>query len=186
MQDRTAVLLLDLQIDFLDIEHGKMPVPAADALRVIAVANAVLAGRSLPDALPVFIVNQFPATTTLGNFFRRGAAIVGSPGASLDPRIQVPPNARIFSKERSSAFSNKDLAPYLRNQCVGRIWVVGVMTEACVRATALGARTLGFEVGIAEAGIATNAAWKADFARWALRRGGVTMVPTLPVTPIEI
>lgn len=45
MQDRTAVLLLDLQIDFLDIEYGKMPVSAVDALRVIAVANAVLAGR---------------------------------------------------------------------------------------------------------------------------------------------
>jgi nicotinamidase-related amidase len=180
MRDRTAVLLLDLQIDFLDVAHGKMPVSAAGAFRVIEAANAVLAGRSLPDALPDFIVNQFSATATLGNVFRRGAAIVGSTGASLDPRIQAPPNVRVFSKERSSAFSNEDLAPYLRSQGVGKVWIVGVMPEACVRATALSALKLGFEVVVAEAGIATNAAWKAGFASWALRRGGVTIVPTLP------
>ena len=182
MRDRTAVLLLDLQVDFLDVEQGKMPVLAVDALRVIGAANDVLTGRSLPDALPVLVVNQFPPTATLGNFFRRGAAILGSAGASLDPRIHAPPNVRVFSKRRSSAFSNMDLEAYLRGEGVGKIWIIGVMSEACVRATALGARKLGFEVVVAEAGIATNAPWKAGFAYWALHRGGVTIVPTLPVT----
>jgi nicotinamidase/pyrazinamidase len=183
MQHRTAVLLLDLQIDFLDAEHGKMPVPAADALRVIEAANTVLAGRSLPDALHVLVVNEFPAAAGPGNFLRRGAAIAGSTGARLDPRLRVPPSVPVFPKGRSSAFSNKDLEPYLQSQGVGELWIVGVMSEACVRATALAARKLGFKVAVAEAGIATNAAWKASFARWALRRGGVTIVPALPAMP---
>jgi nicotinamidase-related amidase len=175
----TAVLLLDLQADFLDTAHGRMPVPRGDALRVIAASNEVLSGKLLAGALPVLVVNHFPAGAKVANFFRHGAAIAGSPGAALDPRIGAAPNLRIFEKAQSNAFTNPDLEPYLRERGVGVLWVMGVYAEGCVRATALAARRLGFEVVVAEAGMATNAAWKAAFARWSLRRGGVTLVPAL-------
>jgi nicotinamidase-related amidase len=180
MQSKTAVLLLDLQVDFLDSEHGKMPVTAMSASRVIETANEVLAGRMLAGALPIFVVNRFPADAFLGNLMRRGAAVAGSRGAEIDPRINTLPGVKVFAKQRANAFSNPDLEPYLRSEGIEKIWIVGVMTEACVRASALAARRLGFEVAVAESGIATNAAWKAVLGRWLLQRGGVEVASTLP------
>jgi nicotinamidase-related amidase len=180
MPSRTAVLLLDLQVDFLDLTHGRMPVCASGAARVLSVANGVLGGRVVPGALPVLVVNAFPADDRIGNWFRRGAAVAGTAGAEVDPRLKVPPAVRVFSKRASSAFSNPGLLPYLRQQQVRRLYVVGVFAEGCVRATALAARQLGFEVAVAESGIATNARWKALWARWALRRGGVAVLADLP------
>ena len=82
-----AVLLLDLQRDFLGAAGARLPVDAPGAAAVLRTANAILAKRVLASALPVLIVTQFPASARLANFFRKGAAIVGTPGADLDPRL---------------------------------------------------------------------------------------------------
>ena len=176
---RTAVLLLDLQVDFLDTQHGRKPVDSEGARRVIEAANGILRGELLAGSLPVLVVNQFPPTATVANFFRSNAALAGSSGAAMDPRIAHFPGVRVFPKQRASAFTNRELEPYLRSEGVGCVWVVGVFAEGCIRATALAARRCGFEVTVPAAEIATNASWKAGFAAWALKRGGVTMVATL-------
>lgn len=175
----TAVLLLDLQVDFLNTQCGKMPVDPEGVVRVIEAANAILQGELLGGSLPVFVVNQFPPTATIANFFRHDAALAGSTGAALDPRIATMPSIRSFPKRQASAFTNPDLEPYLRSEGVGSIWVMGVFAEGCVRATALDARRRGFQVSVPAAEIATNAPWKASFAVWALKRGGVIVVPSL-------
>jgi nicotinamidase-related amidase len=179
MPSRDAVLLLDLQVDFMDAAVGKMPVSDRGADRVLSAANDILAGRVLQGALPVLVVNRFPAGARLANWFRRGAAVDGSAGAQLDPRLRVPAGMRVFPKQAASAFTNPDLEPYLRQHDVGKVWVIGVFAEGCVRATAHAARRLGFDVVVPEAEIATNAGWKAAFARWSLRRGDIAVVPTV-------
>ena len=57
---KSAVLLMDLQVDFLAVSGARMPVAPADAKRVIETANAVLDGNALSGALPILIVNHFP------------------------------------------------------------------------------------------------------------------------------
>ena len=156
-----------------------MPVAPNDALRVIAGANAVLSGHALSSALPVIIVNQFRVSDRILNFFRKGAAIAGTRGAAMDGRIAPHPHARVFAKASSSAFSNAELEPFLRANAVTSICAMGVFAEGCVRATALDAKSRGFGVVVAENAIATNSSLKMAFALWALRRGGVTIVPTL-------
>src|SRR5512143_468194 len=68
-----AVLLLDLQRDFLGGAEARLPVDAPGAAAVLRTANAILAKRVLPAALPVLIVTQFPASARLANFVRKGA-----------------------------------------------------------------------------------------------------------------
>lgn len=179
MDARRAVLLIDFQVDFLD-EGGRMPVSVADAHRVIGAANEVLSGNVLPDALPVFVVNGFPSSDVIGNLLRRHAAELGSEGARLDPRVRVPPGARQFVKRHGSAFSNPALLTYLRAENISTLWLLGVMTEACVRATAVAARREGFEVFVPEAGIAATAAWKSRLGTWAMRHAGVHVVSEWP------
>lgn len=119
------------------------------------------------------------ANATIANVFRCGAALAGSSGANLDPRIHAATNIRIFPKQHANAFTNQDLEPYLREQGINKLWVVGVFAEGCVRTTALAARRLGFDVVVPEAEIATNARWKGALASGVLRSGDVTVVPTL-------
>lgn len=177
---QAATLLMDLQIDFLSAEGGRMPVFPADAARVIEAANAVLAGRSLSGSLPILVVNEFPASDRIANLFRHGAAVKGSPGAALDPRLQVPESVRVFAKRRPSAFTVPDLDPYLRANGVSTVYVLGVFAEGCVRATALDARQRGYEVAVPLAAIGTNAEFKRRFAAWAMRRSGIRLLPEPP------
>jgi len=165
-------LLIDLQTDFLDWEEGRMPVDRIESEEVIKIANEVLAKKILPDALSVFIVSKFPPSACIVNFFRKNAAMVGSPGANIDERILRPGSTAVFEKSKSSAFSNPEVADYLKNRGVKDLYVMGVFAEGCVRATVLDAIKIGFKVHVSENAVATNALWKKPFALLAMNRTG--------------
>jgi nicotinamidase-related amidase len=176
---QSAVLLMDLQVDFLAPSGARMPVAPEDAVRVIDTANAVLSGEVLSTSLPILIVNQFPRSARLANFFRHGAAIEGSPGAKLDERIHAKESTPVFPKNSASAFSNPKLNTYLKSQGVLHLHVFGVFAEGCVRATALEAKQLGYTVTVPLDAIGTDANFKRGFARWSMQRAGVALIPTL-------
>ena len=174
----SAVLLMDLQADFL-ARDGRLPVDQAEVGRIIATANAVLGGLLLPDALPVLVLNQFPASDRVANFFRHDAAVAGSAGAQLDSRIQARADIATITKASSSAFTNPQLVKLLRAHGVQQLTIFGVFAEGCVRATALDAIRHGYQVTVPDDAIGSNANVKRRFASWAMRRAGVNLVPTL-------
>jgi nicotinamidase-related amidase len=175
----SAILLMDLQVDFLDTGKGRMPVSEEGAANVIAAANAVLSASVLPSAYPVAVINRFPRAQVIANFFRKGAAVEGTDGVLFDPRVRVPATVAVFAKSRPNAFSNPDLHSYLQDKSVSRLYIVGVFAEGCVRATAIQARSLGYEVVVPLDAIASNAAWKLRFAGWSMRNHGVRISNTL-------
>jgi nicotinamidase-related amidase len=175
---------LDLQWDFLGAAGARLPVDASGSAAVLRTANAILAKRVLAAAIPVLIITEFPAAARLANFVRKGAAIVGTPGADLDPRVGPTDQIPVFRKARSSAFTNPDLERYLQAQGVQELYVLGVFAEGCVRATVRDARRRGYPVTVIVDAIATNARWKLHVALWAMRRAGATLVPT--VGPAEV
>ena len=177
----TAVLLIDLQRDFLDTKAGRMPVTEAGSRAVLQAANDVLAGRALPLALRVLVLNQFPPAARVANFFRKGAAIAGSQGAEPDPRLEHLSSATVLSKSRPSAFSNPKLRELLSAHGVQDLCVIGVFAEGCVRSTVAEAVQLGFSVRVAEDAVASNAAWKKSVALWAMKRAGARIVPSVHV-----
>lgn len=171
----SAVLLMDLQRDFLD-PQGRMPVAPRAAVAVIAVANEILARKRLPEAWPLLVRNEFPASDRIGNFFRHRAALAGSPGAAIDPRLQVEARTESIAKSRPSAFTNAPLEPLLRSRGVRELYLLGVFAEGCVRATARDALARGFRVHVIEDAVASDAGWKRRFGLWAMKRAGATMV----------
>ena len=156
-----------------------MPVDGPGAEAVLRLANAVLSKRVLAEALPILVLNQFPATARIANFFRKGAAVAGSIGAELDARLQSSSSAKVIVKGSPSAFSNPELEQYLRAHDVQDLYVLGVFAEACVRSTVVKAVKLGYIVHVIANGVATNAAWKKRFALWAMKRAGARIVPSL-------
>ena len=168
----TAVLLIDLQRDFLDSKDGRLPVTEEGAQAVLHAANEILAKRALPEAFLVLVLNQFPASARLANFFRKGAAIAGSQGAEPDPRLEHLGSATVVVKSESSAFSNPKLQELLSAREVRDLWVLGVFAEGCVRATVLEALRLGYSVRVSESAVSSSATWKKRIALWAMERAG--------------
>jgi nicotinamidase-related amidase len=175
----TAVLLMDLQRDFLEQAGGRMPVDPGGAESVIEVANDILAGGRLAGALLVLVRTEFPRSDRLGNLFRHGAAIAGSPGASIDPRIHQRGDVEVIVKCRPSAFTNARLEPLLRDHGIRVVYVLGVFAEACVRATACDALARGFSVRIIEDAVASSSRARRWFGLWAMRRAGATLLPAV-------
>jgi nicotinamidase-related amidase len=175
---RTAVLLIDLQIDFLDSQIGRMPV-GRDAEQVINAAELVLSGKALPGSEIVAIVNAFPRSLFISNLFRNRAAIEGSPGAKLDPRIHLPSETQIFTKSKSNAFTNPKLHLFLQSKGISRIVLVGVYAEACIRATAVAAKKIGYDVVVPLDAIATNTRLKLNLGKYLMSRAGVIITPKI-------
>ena len=176
---KSAVLLMDLQRDFLDRAAGRMPVDESGAQAVLRVANDVLAKRSLADALFILVLNQFPAGSRVANFFRHGAAVAGSAGAELDGRLERSGSEKVITKASPSAFSNPELEPFLRANGVKDLYVLGVFAEGCVRRTAVDAVKRGYRVHVIADAVASNAAWKKAFALWAMARAGADILPSV-------
>jgi len=174
-----AVLLVDLQHDFLGAEGSRMPVDPDGAAKVLSTANAILDKHVLKRATPVLVLNQFPASARIANFFRNGAAVSGSPGAEIDTRVRHSGPIKVISKSRPSAFSNPELAVFLRDLGVAELYVMGVYAEGCVRATVLDALRRGYQVNVISEAVATNRVWTKRFALWAMRRAGATLLPTI-------
>ncbi|MGH8455488.1 MAG: cysteine hydrolase family protein [Stenotrophobium sp.] len=174
-----AVLLMDLQHDFLGAEGSRLPVQSDDAAAVIGAANAILSKQALAHAIPVLVVNQFPVTDRLANLFRNGAAVAGTPGANLDARIQSTGQAKVIIKASSSAFTNPELDRYLQAGKITDLYVMGVFAEGCVRATVFDARRRGYSVHVIADAIASSASWKKRFALWAMKRVGVNITSSV-------
>jgi nicotinamidase-related amidase len=173
--DQTAVLLIDLQRDFLEAS-GRMPVEPEDAEVVVTVANRLLAHAQRVGWLPIFIKNEFSPNDGLGNLLRRGAAIAGSRGAEVDPRVSQPPDAPAFSKCRADAFTNPALQTFLQENEIHNLIAVGVMAEACVRATVRHAIRLGYQVTVIPEAVPSDRQWKKVLAFWDMRRAGAQFV----------
>jgi nicotinamidase-related amidase len=169
-----ALLLMDLQIDFLAID-GRLPVGAVKAERVIAVANCMAALFAEQQRPIIVIANQFKRSDTFGNFFRRYAAMEGTEGGDIDPRVLVR-DARSFSKAKSSAFTNPDLADYLKAALINRLVICGVYAEGCVRATAFDALRAGLETVVISDGVASKRTATCKWALTHMRKRGVRIV----------
>ncbi len=142
-----ALLIVDPQVDFCP--GGALAVPGGDRIfsavnRAAARFQHVVASR---DWHPPGHVS----------FQERGGpwpvhCLAGSPGARFHLALEAERIEHVFSKgtdpdrEAYSAFDGTDLAGWLRAKDVQRVFITGLATDYCVRASALDARREGFEV----------------------------------------
>jgi nicotinamidase-related amidase len=169
----SALLVIDLQRDFLE-DDGRMPVARTQVEPLLRAANALIDAATSRGALVVYILNAFPATQRVANFFRRGAAVAGTPGAQLDPRVHVV-SGGTFIKERGDAFTNPALAAFLRERRITRLAILGVFAPACVRATTRGALREGYRVTVVSDGVAAGSDRARDRALALMTKDGASL-----------
>ena len=141
--------MVDVQNDFLP--GGALAVTGGDA--VIAPLNC-LSGKFAATGLAlVFSRDWHPPDHC--SFSENGApwprhCVAGTYGAEFPGALAVPDTARIVSKatqageEAYSALQGTGLAATLRDQGVRRVFVGGLATDYCIRATVLDLLDAGF------------------------------------------
>jgi nicotinamidase/pyrazinamidase len=107
-----------------------------------------------------------------------------SPGAEFHGSLRVPLDALVVDKgvdpdvEQYSGFSNPILEDYLRKHAVSRVFIGGLATDYCVKATALDALKCGFKVVVLEDACRGVGDDTAREALDAMRRAGVVLCGT--------
>lgn len=167
---RIAVLVLDLQKDFL-ADDGKMVITRDRISGLLATNNAVVTGARSKGALVVYIGNEFSPSDWLPNLFRRGAAVKGTPGTALDPRLSIV-SPHYFPKQQGNAFSNPDLEPFLRAQGITNLVVTGVYADGCVKETVEGALRQRFQVTVLSDAVASGSLDRTKRALSDMKRAG--------------
>ena len=190
--ERTALVVVDLQNDFAD-PAGSLSVAGGQA--IIPIVNEAVRTARDGGAMVVATQDWHPESTP--HFARDGGiwpvhCVGGTWGAELHPAFELPADAPRVRKGTSgedgySGFTMRDpesgeetateLDSLLRAGGVERVVVCGLATDYCVKATALDAVRLGFEVTLmGDAVAAVNLVeGDGDRALAELQEAGVTL-----------
>jgi nicotinamidase/pyrazinamidase len=158
-----GLLLVDPQNDFCP--GGSLPVADGNAVMPVLNTWAVAAERA---GAPIFVSRDWhPATTT--HFKDYGGiwpphCVMGTHGAEFHPDLRLPSGAVVVSKgmgeteDAYSAFQARDdagllLATLLQQRQVRHLYVMGLATDYCVKASALDGLTATFQVTVVRDGV---------------------------------
>ena len=143
---KDALVIVDLQNDFCP--GGALAVPDGD--KIVPLVNALI-----PKFENVFTTQDWHPADHI-SFEAQGGTwpphcVVGTPGVNLHPDLLVEGTIRInkggeSDKEAYSGFQGTDLEDQLKDQGVERIFVCGLATDYCVKATVLDGIQSGFEM----------------------------------------
>lgn len=190
-----ALLVVDIQNDFCP--GGALAVPDGDA--VVPVLNEYIR-RFTAAGRPVFASRDWHPPETR-HFQASGGpwpphCVQGTPGAAFHPDLELPADVVVITKGDDpgdhgySAFEGagprgRGLADALRERGVDRLFVGGLATDYCVRASALDARREGFDVVVLEDASRGIDAEPGDVERALdeLRAGGVRLAGLHDVGP---
>ncbi len=143
--DRTALLLIDFQVDFANPD-GAMAATGADLGQVPSAVEGAVLLTAAARAASVAVI--FVRLLTRPGSDDRALCVEGTPGAAfVGP--QPLPGETIISKSRYSAFADTGLADQLKSRGIDTVVLAGLTSECCVASTAWHAFELGLRVVIA-------------------------------------
>jgi nicotinate phosphoribosyltransferase len=182
-----ALMIVDLQNDFCS--GGALAVPDGDD--VIPILNR-MGERFASKGRRVYASRDWhPPDTT--HFKKYGGpwpvhCVAGSSGAEFRPDLRLPADTVVISKGQDrndagySAFEAETdqgvrVVDDLRRRGISELFIGGLATDYCVRATTLDARRAGFRVTVLTDAIAGIAADTTGHAFEEMREAGAVLVP---------
>lgn len=150
-----ALVIVDVQNDFcpggsLAVKDGDQVVPVLNRLQEKFETIVLTRDWHPPDHVsfveePKFVDMSWPPH-----------CVRETPGAAFHPDLKIPADAIVVSKavdkgkEAYSGFQGTDLASVLKSKGVSRVFVGGLATDYCVKATVLDAIKDGFQAVMIE------------------------------------
>jgi nicotinamidase/pyrazinamidase len=203
-----ALILVDLQYDFcpggaLAVAHGDETIEVAN--RLIPYFSTVVATQDWHPADHDSFAIRHPGKQPGDVIELAGApqvlwpphCVQGTHGAELHADLRRTKITEVFHKgtdrtidSYSGFFDNghkkaTGLAEWLRERWITRVYVMGLATDYCVKATVLDARGLGFDTWVIEDGCRAVelAPGDGDRAFAAMREAGATLVESGSIGP---
>lgn len=164
---RTAFVVIDMQVGFMDATIGHAPCPMA--VRIVPAINRLAAALRQAGGAVFWVRNQHdPSCDTQWSVMQRmatpaararrvAAMTPGSPGHALWPALDVRAEDEIVAKRRFSAFIEgaSDLPQRLRARGFDTVLIGGTMTNVCCESSARDAMMMNFRaVMVADANAA--------------------------------
>lgn len=148
---RYALLLVDLAIGFTEPDKSALAAPVDD---VIA-ANQELLKAFRAKGLPVFYSTVIYDRPEQASVFREKIPVLdilaqGSELVEIDPRVAPQAGEPVITKHGASFFFGTDLAEQIRAAGADGVFVTGLTTSGCVRATVVDALQHNFRVVVPE------------------------------------
>ncbi len=183
----SALIIVDVQVDFC--EGGSLPVKGCSS--IIPKINEYI--KIFVNAGAIIVASRDWHPENHISFTSRGGpwpphCVKGSKGAEFHPDLKLPEKVVIISKatepdqEAYSAFENTSLHYVLTVRKVRRVFICGIATDYCVKATALDALKLGYETVILTDAIAGVNKQTSDEALTQLLREGAILVTKDDIT----
>jgi nicotinamidase/pyrazinamidase len=184
-----ALIVVDVQNDFC--EGGSLAVAGGSAVAAAISAHMSAGGYDHVVATRDYHIDPGAHFSKTPDFVDSWPVhcVVGTPGSSFHPALDVAPIEAVFSKgDYQAAYSGFEgatrdgdsLTDWLRARSVDSVDVVGIATDHCVRATALDAAAAGFTTTVLldlTAGVQPSTV---DKALLTLREAGVALTGTPP------
>jgi nicotinamidase/pyrazinamidase len=178
-----ALLIVDVQNDYCP--GGAVAVPEGD--KVVPIINRLM------DLFPLVIATKDWHLKNSVHFEKWPSHCVqNTPGADFHPGLKTAPLKKIFLKgtknkdDGYSAFeaTNENLEKFLRKEWVTDLYIVGLATDYCVKASALDADKRGFETFVVEDAVAAVNKKEGDGAKAlkAMSHAGITLIDSSEVS----
>jgi nicotinamidase-related amidase len=170
---RKALLVLDLQEGYVGTAT-RQPVTAPPATGLFATVNRLI-DKAAESGMEVAYVRQVFSNNLIVRLHggrRQGRVII-------DRRVKVV-NGNDFEKNRTDAFSNRQLEQFLIDRHVNELYLVGVDAAYCVYYTALGALNRGYRVTVVTDAVASRKPMADVLARY--RRRGIAVATSAQLT----
>ncbi|MCH3994369.1 MAG: cysteine hydrolase [Prevotella sp.] len=142
---KRALLIVDIQNDYFKGGNMELVHPEAACANAIKIADAFRA-KGLPVLYMRHIAQEKDAT-----FF-----IPGTKGIEIRSEIQPKEGDKVFIKHYPNSFRETGLLPYLKEEGITHLTILGMMTHICIDTTTRAAVDNGFEVELISDACATR------------------------------
>ncbi len=183
MMNKQALIIVDVQNDFCP--GGSLPVPGGD--RIVEPINELIAKFQNAGAVVIATRDWHPSNHS--SFSEQGGpwpvhCVQGTPGAEFHPDLKINKQVVVISKATTadkdaySGFDGTNLESLLRDHKISKVFICGLATDYCVKATVLDALKAGFETYVVQdavRGVDVNAGDSEEAINEMLRAGAKTI-----------
>lgn len=145
-QSKKALLVIDVQENLLKTNF-KLHMDPSYVPSFLENLNKSIKTFETNNQLVIYTVNEW--TNSILNTLSGNVCKKGGPGTGIDSRVNIV-GEKVYHKSRMSAFTNKDVERYLKNESITELYITGLLAEACVKETLKEALSSNYKVVIIE------------------------------------